>query len=160
MENNEQKEEKLTTKQEAFCVHYTTIGEETFGNGGKSAIAAGYSEAGSYARASELLRNRKIINRINELHTENMTRNQITVDKILSDLEHDKLLARKNHQYAVAKGCTELQGRYLAMFTDVQKNEYPGQEPPPTEEEQKAAYERSKARTEGPQAQQAPMPPE
>lgn len=50
----------------------------------------------------------------------------ITVDKVLADLEHDKLLARENHQYGVAKGCTELQGRYLAMFKDHQildKNE-------------------------------------
>jgi len=49
-----------------------------------------------------------------------MQRNMITVDKILADLEHDKILARKAGQYGVAKGCTELQGRYLAMFTDRQ----------------------------------------
>ena len=27
-------------------------------------------------------------------------------------------MARKHHQYNVAKGCTELQGKYLAMFTE------------------------------------------
>ncbi len=42
----------------------------------------------------------------------------ITVDKVLADLEHDKLLAREARQYAVSKACTELQGRYLSMFTD------------------------------------------
>jgi hypothetical protein len=30
---------------------------------------------------------------------------------------------RENRQYAVAKACTELQGRYLAMFTDRQQVE-------------------------------------
>jgi hypothetical protein len=42
----------------------------------------------------------------------------ITVDKVLADLEHDKLMARNHHQYSVSKSCTELQGKYLAMFTD------------------------------------------
>ncbi len=108
----------LTPKQDSFCVHYTTIGAETFGNGTRAAIEAGYSEKGAYARGSELLRLRKVRERINELHAENMQRNMITVDKVLADLEHDKLMARKHHQYAVSKGCTELQGKYLAMFTD------------------------------------------
>jgi phage terminase small subunit len=108
----------LTPKQDAFAVHYTTIGAETFSNGTKSAIAAGYSEKGAYVRGSELLRSRKVLDRICELHKENMQRNMITVDKVLADLEHDKLMARKAGQYGVAKGCTELQGKYLAMFTD------------------------------------------
>ena len=110
--------ETLTPKQDSFCVHYTTIGAETFGNGTKSATAAGYSEKGAYVRGSELLRNRKVAERIAELHKENMQRNMITVDKVLADLEHDKLMAREARQYAVSKACTELQGRYLAMFTD------------------------------------------
>jgi phage terminase small subunit len=110
--------ETLTAKQDSFCVHYTTIGAETFGNGTKSAIAAKYSEKGAYVRGSELLRNRKVIERIAELHKENMQRNMITVDKVLADLEHDKLMARNHHQYSVSKSCTELQGKYLAMFTD------------------------------------------
>jgi hypothetical protein len=72
------------------------------------------------------LKIRKVIARIAELHAENMQRNLITVDKVLADLEHDKLMARRQHQYAVAKSCTELQGRYLAMFTDVRQTESKG----------------------------------
>ena len=107
----------LTPKQESFCVHYTTIGAETFSNGTKAAIAAGYSEKSAYSQACNLLKNPKIQQRIKELHSENMNRNSITLDKVLAD-EHDKLMARKHHQYTVSKGCTELQGKYLAMFTD------------------------------------------
>ena len=55
------------TKQEAFCVHYTTIGSETFANATNSAKAAGYSEKGAYVRGSELLKIRKIIDRISAL---------------------------------------------------------------------------------------------
>lgn len=47
-----------------------------------------------------------------------MSRNNLTVDKVLADLEHDKLMARKVGQYAVAKECSIAQGKYLAMFTD------------------------------------------
>ena len=94
--------ETLTPKQDSFSVYYTTIGAETFGNGTMSAIAAGYSEKGAYARGSELLRIRKVLERISELHTENMQRNSITVDKVLADLEHDKLMARKhNHRHTL-----------------------------------------------------------
>ena len=49
---------------------------------------------------------------------EHLKRNLITVDKVLADLEHDKLLAREHHNYSVATRCTELQGKYLSMFTD------------------------------------------
>jgi phage terminase small subunit len=108
----------LTVRQDSFCVHYTTIGTPQFGNGTRAAIAAGYAEAGAAVLAHKLLKDKRIMARINRLHSENMVRNMITVDKVLADLEHDKLMARENHQYGVAKACTELQGRYLAMFTD------------------------------------------
>ena len=110
--------ERLTPKQESFCVHYTTIGAETFGNGTRAAIAAGYSDKSAHVQACALLRKPKIQQRVRELHSENMGRNMITVDKVLADLEHDKLAARQAGQYGVARGCTELQGKYLAMFID------------------------------------------
>ena len=112
MDNN------LKPRQDSFCVHYTTIGSETYSNGTKAALAAGYSEKSSHVTATKLLKQEAIRERIFELQAENMKRNLITIDKVLADLEHDKLLARKHHQYSVAKGCTELQGKYLAMFTD------------------------------------------
>lgn len=110
--------ENLTAKREAFCQNFTGIGLPTFGNGTKSAIAAGYAESSAAVMACNLLKDPRIIDRINELHSENMARNRVTVDSVLGNLEHDRVLARENHQYAVAKACTELQGRYLAMFTD------------------------------------------
>ena len=115
--------DKLTPRQDSFCVHYTTIGSETYSHGTKAALAAGYSESSAHVTATKLLKQEAIRNRIIELQAENMKRNLITVDKVLADLEHDKLLAREHRQYGVAKGCTELQGKYLAMFTDRHINE-------------------------------------
>ena len=110
--------ENLKPRQDSFCVHYTTIGSETYSNGTKAALAAGYSKKSAHVTATKLLKQEAIRNRIIELQAENMRRNMITIDKVLADLEHDKLSARENHNYSVATRCTELQGRYLAMFTD------------------------------------------
>jgi len=110
--------EFLTPKQEAFCVAYTTIGGEGFGNGGKSAIIAGYSENGAYARASELLTMDKIRKRINELYKQNLEQNNVTSNSVLANIRHDRILARNSGQISSAVRCDELEGKFLAMFTD------------------------------------------
>ena len=113
------KEKELTPKQEAFCVYYVAIGEDTYGNALRAALEAGYAESSAGVAGHRLLKNDKIKERILELHSQHMNRNMITVDKVLSDLEHYKLMAAKDRQYSVAKSCVELQGKYLSMFTDV-----------------------------------------
>ena len=109
---------ELSQREAAFAVHFTTIGSDTFSDGKKSAVEAGYSDRSAHVAASRLLTRERVQKRVSELHSENMQRNRITTDKVLADLEHDKVMARKHNQYSVAKGCTELQGKYLAMFTD------------------------------------------
>ena len=128
--------DNLKPRQDSFCVHYTTIGTETYSNGTKAALAAGYSETSAHVTATKLLKQEAIRDRIVELQAENMKRNLITVDKVLSDLEHDKLMAREARQYSVAKACTELQGRWLAMFTDNINNQTTEEPYKPSEEEQ------------------------
>ncbi|MHC4160113.1 MAG: terminase small subunit [Planctomycetota bacterium] len=112
----------LNQQQDAFCVHYTTIGSDTYGHGTKSAKAAGYSEKTAYSQATRLLKKAEIRQRISALHAENMQRNYLTIEKVLDDLEHEKLLARQEGQHSVATKCSELQGKYLAMFTDKSVN--------------------------------------
>ena len=136
----------LTPKQESFCVHYTTIGAETFSNGTRSAIAAGYSEKSAYSQACTLLKKPEIQQRVRELHSENLGRSNITIDKVLADLEHDKLAARQASQYGVAKSCTELQGKYLAMFTDRSLIEDVGKQREYTEREKEEARAIAKIR--------------
>jgi len=67
-----------------------------------------------------------------------MSRNNITVNKVLADLEHDKIMARQAGQYSVAKECSVAQGKYLAMFTDNIKQTT--EEPPKLSEEERAIY--------------------
>ena len=115
----------LNPKVDAFCVFCTTIGEPTFAHAAKSAIAAGYSEASARNTATDLLKKPDVQQRIRELHTANMQRNMITVDKVLADLEHDKLIAREKGDIASAIRADELQGKYLALFTERQVIEEP-----------------------------------
>ena len=111
-------EKELTAKEEAFCVAYTTIGSETFSNGTKSAMEAGYAEDSARTQAWRMLRKEHIKKRVRELYDKNMEDNMVTTSSVLANLAHDRLMARKHHQYSVAKSCTELEGKYLAMFTD------------------------------------------
>ena len=113
---------KLTAKEEAFCVAYTTIGSDTFSNGTKSAIEAGYAEDSSRTQACRMLRKEHIKKRIRELYDNNMEENMVTVSSVLANLAHNRLMARKHHQYSVAKSCTELEGKYKGMFKDREDN--------------------------------------
>ena len=112
------KDKPLSPREEAFCVAYSTIGSETFNNGTKSAIEAGYTEDSARTQAWRMLKKEHIKNRILELYEKNMEENMVTTASVLANLAHDRLMARKHHQYSVAKSCTELEGRYLSMFTD------------------------------------------
>ena len=132
-------EKELTAKEEAFCVAYTTIGSETFSNGTKSAIEAGYAEDSARTQAWRMLRKEHIKRRIRELYDKNMEDNMVTTGSILANLAHDRLMARKNHQYSVATRCTELEGKYLAMFTDRIDTE-PMPEPKKLTDEEIAIY--------------------
>ncbi|MHC4255845.1 MAG: hypothetical protein ACYSUL_09570, partial [Planctomycetota bacterium] len=56
---------------------------------------------------------------------------------------HDRQMSRKHHQYSVAKSCTELEGKYLAMFKENQQLPTVQLEPP-SEEEQEIYREAAK----------------
>jgi hypothetical protein len=108
----------LDPREETFCSCYVAIGELTFSHKKLSAEAAGFAEPSAANQATKLLRRPDIQERIRELHAANMQRNMITVDKVLADLEHDKLMAREKGDIASAIRADELQGKYLALFVD------------------------------------------
>ena len=47
-----------------------------------------------------------------------LLRTHITVEKVLRDLEHTRVLALDSGSYAAAVRCSELQGKYLKIFSD------------------------------------------
>lgn len=108
----------LNRKQALFCLLYSNIGTATFGNGTQSALAAGYKEASAYMQASRLLTHDKIKTAIQEAYAKRLEHNGITINKVLADLEHARLLALEKGDISAAIRASEGHGRYLAMFTD------------------------------------------
>ena len=156
-------EKKLTAREEAFCVAYTTIGSETFSNGTKSAIEAKYAEDSARTQAWRMLRKEHIKRRIRELYDKNMEENMVTTGSVLANLAHDRQMAGKNHQYNAAIRCTELEGKYLALFTD-NINQTSEQPEPLTDEEQviykEAAKKLTDLWTKGPKPEHGETPEE
>ena len=114
-------EKELNQNQEQFCVEYTTIGQNTYGNGTRAYLAAFpdcNSEESAASLASRLLRNVKIQDRINELHKENMTKNGVTIESVIADIRHDQMKAREAGLWSVACQLDKLLGQTLAMFTE------------------------------------------
>jgi len=114
-------DKELNQNQEQFCVEFTTIGQNTFGNGTRSYRAAypdTTNDNSAAASASALLRIPKIQARINELHKENLTKNGVSIESVLANISHDRSNAREAGQWSVACQLDKLEGQYLAMFTD------------------------------------------
>ncbi len=59
---------------------------------------------------------------IAELGVEAAERADLTIDSVLKNLREDRKAARAANQYGPAVRADELLGKYLAMFTDVNKN--------------------------------------
>ena len=93
-------------------------------NATKAAIRAGYAERSATVTASKLLTKANIQAAIQIAQLARSERTQITVDKVLEDIELIKLNAMQqeddgkmfNHAGAL-KAC-ELQGKHLGMFVD------------------------------------------
>ncbi len=109
---------ELSLKEDSYCIYYTTIGSDTYSNGTASAKEAGYSEHTARSTSWKLQRRPKIRERIQQLQAENMSRNYLTTDKVLSDLEDTRIKGVKKKDLASAIRCSELQGKFFAMFSE------------------------------------------
>ena len=81
-------------------------------------IAAGYSPNGADTSASRIERRPDVAARLAELAERQIKSVEITVEKVLNDLEDTRNKAIDAGQLAVAAKCSELQGKYQKMFTD------------------------------------------
>jgi phage terminase small subunit len=118
MKNEIEKPKPFDPREDAFCVFYTSIGSETFSKKEKSATEAGYSEGSAKNTATKLLRRPDIIARIQELHSQNMSRSNINPDTVLANIVHDRELARGKNDFSSALRADELLGKFLCLFTD------------------------------------------
>lgn len=105
--------ENLNNKQSQFVKEYVI----DF-NGKQAAIRAGYSARSAEVTASRLLSNAKVKAAVEKEMAKLAERTEITQDKVLRDIEELRMQAKGEKQLNVAARCSELQGKYLKMFTD------------------------------------------
>ena len=109
--------EELSEKQKEFGRQYI-IDRNT----AAAYVRAGYGEKSAQSAGSRLLRDPRMKAFIAELGIEAAERADLTVDSVLKNLREDRKAARAAGQYGPAVRADELLGKYLAMFTDVNKN--------------------------------------
>lgn len=113
------KKDELSLKHKLFVENYiihnfnaTRAYRETYPKVKNDAVAG--------VNGHNLLKKPKIQVAVSKRMAEAAKNVEITPEKVLTDLEHTRLAALGAKQYTAAKGCSELQGKYLAMFTDKQ----------------------------------------
>lgn len=106
-------ETKLSPKQQRFVNEYLI----DF-NGTQAAIRAGYSERTARQQAPRLLTSVNISKVIKQRQEAMSKKLNLTVEKVLMDLNNLRELATKAGQYASAIRATELLGKHLGMLSD------------------------------------------
>tara|TARA_R110000868_G_scaffold342365_4_gene603201 strand:+ start:98 stop:499 length:402 start_codon:yes stop_codon:yes gene_type:complete len=102
-----------TDKQKRFVEEYLLDNNAT-----QAAIRAGYSARTATKSSSKLMAKADIRNAIEARMTRIAEKIDITVAKVLEDLERVRGKAEAEDEFGNALRATELQGKYLKMFTD------------------------------------------
>lgn len=108
----------FTPKQTAFIRWFCSADVNM--NGTEAARRAGYAgnDATLSSMAKENLRKPHIRAEIDERLNSALSETNITVEKILGNLESTRIQAMVEGRYGAAVRCSELQGKYLKMFTE------------------------------------------
>ena len=111
---------KLTPKQERFCQVYIETGNAS------EAYRQSYSTAKMKPEtvnrtAKQLLDNRTIAARLDELREEHAKRHEITVDTLVAELEEARKLAFETDKAAAAVSATMGKAKLLGLVVDKQE---------------------------------------
>ena len=111
---------KLTPKQERFCQVYIETGNAS------EAYRQSYNTAKMKPEtvnrtAKQLLDNRKIAARLDELREEHAKRHEITVDTLVAELEEARKLAFETDKAAAAVSATMGKAKLLGLVVDKQE---------------------------------------
>lgn len=112
--------QKLTIKQENFCLAYVETGNAS------EAYRRAYDTedmlpSSINCKASELLDNVKITDRINELRSSVMQRHKITVDDLLAELEEARAMAIKTEKAGPMAQATMGKAKLLGLDKQVEE---------------------------------------
>ena len=109
---------KLTNKRKAFISEYLKDKNAT-----QAAIRAGYSQKTAYSLGQRLLKNAEIKIIIQQKQAEIAKKCEITVEKVLNDIEDCRVRSRFMNDHRSELKASELEGKHLVMFTDVIKTD-------------------------------------
>ena len=118
----------MTPKQEKFCLVYIETGNAS------EAYRQSYNTAKMKPEtvnrtAKQLLDNRKIAARLDELREEHAKRHEITVDTLVAELEEARKLAFETDKAAAAVQATMGKAKLLGLVVDKVHNENPPEVP-------------------------------
>lgn len=118
----------MTPKQEKFCLVYIETGNAS------EAYRQSYNTAKMKPEtvnrtAKQLLDNRKIAARLDELREEHAKRHEITVDTLVAELEEARKLAFETDKAAAAVQATMGKAKLLGLVVDKVRNENPPEVP-------------------------------
>lgn len=111
---------RLTPKQKKFVEAYVAVGQHSYGNGSEAARVAGYKGDGEQLKVqgSKLLTYPHVKREVARFTQAATQRVNITIDKVLNDLEEVRVGALADRKWSAAAKASELQGKYLKMFVD------------------------------------------
>lgn len=109
---------KLTPKQERFCLLYIELGNAS--EAYRQSYGDRYKAEVTHVRASELLKNSKVLVRIDELKESHRQRHNITVDDLIEELEQARqtALAAESPQSSAAVAATMGKAKLLGLIID------------------------------------------
>ena len=111
---------KLTPKQERFCQVYIETGNAS--EAYRQAYNTAKMKPETVNRTSkQLLDNRKIAARLDELREEHAKRHEITVDTLVAELEEARKLAFETEKAAAAVQATMGKAKLLGLVVDKQE---------------------------------------
>jgi phage terminase small subunit len=119
----------LTPKQEAFVLAYIETG-----NASEAYRQAGYKAGNAKTTneaASRLLKNSKVIARLNALREKHVERHEVTIDSLVAELEEARALAAKIEAPAAMVAATMGKAKLYGKVID--KNELTGKDGGPIE---------------------------
>lgn len=109
---------KLNNRQKAFISEYLKDKNAT-----QAAIRAGYSKHTARFQGCELLTHPNISLVIQQKQAEIAKRCEITVEKVLNDIEDCRVRSRFMNDHRSELKASELEGKHLQMYTDVVKTD-------------------------------------
>ena len=117
----------LTPKQEKFCQLYIELGNASEAYR-QSYDADSMAETTVNTKASELLAHGKVTVRLEQLRREHQTRHNLTVDKLLFELETARLAAFEGERVQVAAAVAATMGKAKILGFDKQVIEHTGKD--------------------------------